>query len=173
MGGGFVNYRESKLTHLLKDSLGGNSKTVIICTLNPNQMAIRETMSTLRFAERAKKIKNKARVNEENNEGFFKKKYNDLLKEMEIMRGGKISPSTKSPQDLGSLGKELAEVGYSLKEMLEENEELRAENVKAVKEFESFKTQTNMRLNFHQSRDAQALKKFFASNQENPDIEPL
>lgn len=32
----YVNYRESKLTHLLKDSLGGNSKTVIICTLNPN-----------------------------------------------------------------------------------------------------------------------------------------
>jgi len=32
----FINYRESKLTHLLKDSLGGNSKTVIICTLNPN-----------------------------------------------------------------------------------------------------------------------------------------
>jgi hypothetical protein len=33
---GFINYRESKLTHLLKDSLGGNSKTLIICTLNPN-----------------------------------------------------------------------------------------------------------------------------------------
>ena len=34
--GGYINYRESKLTHLLKDSLGGNSRTVIICTLNPN-----------------------------------------------------------------------------------------------------------------------------------------
>jgi hypothetical protein len=69
--GGYINYRESKLTHLLKDSLGGNSKTVIICTLNPNQMAIRETISTLKFAERAKKIKNKAIVNEENNEKYF------------------------------------------------------------------------------------------------------
>ena len=46
----FINYRESKLTHLLKDSLGGNSKTLIICTLNPNQMAYRETLSTLNFA---------------------------------------------------------------------------------------------------------------------------
>jgi hypothetical protein len=71
----YINYRESKLTHLLKDSLGGNSKTVIICTLNPNQMAIKETLSTLRFAERAKKIKNKAVINEENNEGYFQKKY--------------------------------------------------------------------------------------------------
>jgi len=69
--GGYINYRESKLTHLLKDSLGGNSKTIIICTLNPNQMAIRETLSTLKFAERAKKIKNKAIVNEENNEKYF------------------------------------------------------------------------------------------------------
>jgi len=67
----YINYRESKLTHLLKDSLGGNSKTIIICTLNPNQMAIRETLTTLKFAERAKKIKNKAIVNEENNEKYF------------------------------------------------------------------------------------------------------
>ena len=78
-GLGFINYRESKLTHLLKDSLGGNSKTVIICTLNPNFMAIKETLSTLQFAERAKKIKNKAIVNEEANEKFFQKKYNELL----------------------------------------------------------------------------------------------
>ena len=38
-------------------------------------MAIKETLSTLRFAERAKKIKNKAVINEENNEGYFQKKY--------------------------------------------------------------------------------------------------
>jgi kinesin family member 15 len=83
---GYINYRESKLTHLLKDSLGGNSKTVIICTLNPNQMAIKETLSTLKFAERAKKIKNKAKINEENNEKYFQKKYMDLLKEIAQMK---------------------------------------------------------------------------------------
>ena len=43
-------------------------------------MAIRETLSTLKFAERAKKIKNKAIVNEENNEKYFQNKYNELLK---------------------------------------------------------------------------------------------
>ena len=42
-------------------------------------MAIKETLSTLQFAERAKKIKNKAIVNEEANEKFFQKKYNELL----------------------------------------------------------------------------------------------
>ena len=78
--GGMINYRESKLTHLLKDSLGGNSKTFIICTLNPIQMAMRETISTLKFAERAKKIKNKAVVNEDGDERMFQKKYLELLK---------------------------------------------------------------------------------------------
>lgn len=42
-----VRYRESKLTYLLKDSLGGNSKTVMICNVNPHLSALRETKSTL------------------------------------------------------------------------------------------------------------------------------
>jgi hypothetical protein len=53
----FINFRQSKLTHYLKDSLGGNSKTVMICTLNPHMNAIKETISTLKFAQRAKMIK--------------------------------------------------------------------------------------------------------------------
>lgn len=84
--GRFINYRDSKLTHLLKDSLGGNSRTVIICTLNPNQMAIRETLSTLKFAERAKKIKNRAIVNEENNERVYEKKYLATLRELTMLK---------------------------------------------------------------------------------------
>ena len=76
----FVNFRQSKLTHLLKDSLGGNSKTVIVCTLNPHISALKETISTLKFAQRAKMIQNKAIVNEENsNAEYWKKKYMDLF----------------------------------------------------------------------------------------------
>jgi len=64
------------LTHLLKDSLGGNAKTVMICTLNPHFSAIKETLSTLKFAQRAKMIRNQAVVNEENSDSeFWKKKY--------------------------------------------------------------------------------------------------
>jgi len=59
---------------------------VIICTLNPNPLALRETLSTLKFAERAKRIKNKAVVNEENNEKFFQKKYNELLKQVALLK---------------------------------------------------------------------------------------
>ena len=77
----FVNFRQSKLTHLLKDSLGGNSKTVMICTLNPHASAIKETISTLKFAQRAKMIKNKAIVNEENsNAEYWKLKYMNLAR---------------------------------------------------------------------------------------------
>lgn len=47
---GYINFRASKLTHLLKDSLGGNAKTVMICTLNPHFSGIKETLSTLKFA---------------------------------------------------------------------------------------------------------------------------
>ena len=56
-------YRDSKLTFILRDSLGGNSKTVIIANVAPSLLNISETMSTLDFAKRAKKIKNKAVVN--------------------------------------------------------------------------------------------------------------
>jgi hypothetical protein len=74
-------------------------------------MAIRETLSTLKFAERAKKIKNKAVVNEESNDKYFQKKYNDLVKEMELMKQGYIpaalsdpvAPSDDYPQDFQKL----------------------------------------------------------------------
>lgn len=60
-----VHYRDSKLTFLLRDSLGGNSKTVIIANVTAAAISVGETLSTLKFAQRAKLIKNKAVINEE------------------------------------------------------------------------------------------------------------
>jgi len=62
-GGRHVPYRDSKLTRLLQDSLGGNSYTVMICNVSPAKINAEEILSSLRFAERAKKIQNKAAVN--------------------------------------------------------------------------------------------------------------
>jgi chromosome segregation ATPase len=59
-----IHYRDSKLTFLLKDSLGGNTKTTMIATVSPSEQNFAETLSTLKFAQRAKYIKNKAIVNE-------------------------------------------------------------------------------------------------------------
>ena len=61
----FVRYRDSKLTFLLKDSLGGNSNTVFIANVSPSVRYYVETLSTLLFAQRAKMIKNKAVINQD------------------------------------------------------------------------------------------------------------
>ena len=60
-----IPYRDSKLTRLLQDSLGGNAKTIMVATLGPTSHSYDESLSTLRFANRAKNIKNKPRVNED------------------------------------------------------------------------------------------------------------
>nr|CCA19403.1 kinesinlike protein putative [Albugo laibachii Nc14] len=59
-----VHFRDSKLTFLLKDSLGGNSKTFMIATISPAEDSANETLSTLKFAQRAKMIRNQAFINE-------------------------------------------------------------------------------------------------------------
>jgi kinesin family member 5 len=60
-----VPYRDSKLTHVLKESLGGNAKTTLLIACSPHSFNLEETISTLRFGQRAKTIKNKVRVNQQ------------------------------------------------------------------------------------------------------------
>ncbi|XP_016312963.1 kinesin-like protein KIF3B [Sinocyclocheilus anshuiensis] len=60
-----VPYRDSKLTRLLQDSLGGNSKTVMVATVGPAACHYDETLTTLRYANRAKNIRNKPKINED------------------------------------------------------------------------------------------------------------
>jgi kinesin family protein 3/17 len=60
-----IPYRDSKLTRLLQDSLGGNARTVMVANLGPASYNYEETVTTLRFANRAKNIKNKPRINED------------------------------------------------------------------------------------------------------------
>lgn len=59
-----VPYRDSNLTRILQNALGGNSKTIMICAVSPADSNYEESLSTLRYADRAKKIVNKAVVNE-------------------------------------------------------------------------------------------------------------
>uniref|UniRef100_A0A182WIL3 Kinesin motor domain-containing protein n=1 Tax=Anopheles minimus TaxID=112268 RepID=A0A182WIL3_9DIPT len=78
----FVPYRDSVLTWLLKDNLGGNSKTVMLATLSPAADNYEETLSTLRYADRAKRIVNHAVVNEDPNARIIR----ELRKEVETLR---------------------------------------------------------------------------------------
>ncbi|CAE7516223.1 KRP95, partial [Symbiodinium microadriaticum] len=59
-----IPYRESKLTRLLQDSLGGNSRTFLIATLSPSMLNVDESISTLKFADRAKQVMSQVSVNE-------------------------------------------------------------------------------------------------------------
>ena len=80
----FVPYRDSALTWLLKDNLGGNSKTVMVATISPALDNYEETLSTLRYADRAKRIVNHAVVNEDPNARIIRelRAEVDALKEM-------------------------------------------------------------------------------------------
>ena len=60
----FIPYRDSVLTWLLKDTLGGNAITAMVAAISPSALHYEETMSTLRYADRTKQIKNTATINE-------------------------------------------------------------------------------------------------------------
>ncbi|XP_043118593.1 stAR-related lipid transfer protein 9 [Puntigrus tetrazona] len=109
-GGGrrqcFIPYRDSVLTWLLKDSLGGNSKTIMIATVSPSSSSYNETLSTLRYAAHARNIVNKPRVNEDANVRLIRelREEIDRLKSMllgfEMQRN--LSPSLSDERE-GSL----------------------------------------------------------------------
>ncbi|XP_007422416.1 kinesin-like protein KIF3C [Python bivittatus] len=75
-----IPYRDSKLTRLLQDSLGGNAKTIMVATLGPASHSYDETLSTLRFANRAKNIKNKPRVNEDPKDTLLREFQEEIIR---------------------------------------------------------------------------------------------
>ena len=85
-----VPYRDSNLTRILQNALGGNSKTIMICAISPAALNYEETLSTLRYADRAKKILNKAVVNESVQDKIIRelKSENDKLKNL-LLRAAK------------------------------------------------------------------------------------
>eukprot|EP01022_Parablepharisma_sp_SALTPOND_P020695 TRINITY_DN3846_c0_g1_i1.p1 TRINITY_DN3846_c0_g1~~TRINITY_DN3846_c0_g1_i1.p1 ORF type:complete len:725 (+),score=104.86 TRINITY_DN3846_c0_g1_i1:732-2906(+) len=77
-----IPYRDSKLTRLLEDSLGGNCKTTMMAMISPSYMCFSETLSSLKFANRAKNIKNNARINEDVDQRALLRKYEAELKSL-------------------------------------------------------------------------------------------
>ncbi|CAI4227030.1 unnamed protein product [Auanema sp. JU1783] len=100
----FIPYRDSVLTWLLKDNLGGNSRTVMIATISPAADNYEETLSTLRYADRAKKIVNHAVVNEDPNARVIR----ELREEVETLRL-QISQTLKEQTETEELRERLAE----------------------------------------------------------------
>mmetsp|Transcript_27419 Transcript_27419/g.59937 ORF Transcript_27419/g.59937 Transcript_27419/m.59937 type:complete len:805 (-) Transcript_27419:181-2595(-) len=75
-----IPYRDSKLTRLLQDSLGGNTKTVMVANCGPADYNYDETLSTLRYAYRAKSIKNKPRINEDPKDAMIREFQDEIMR---------------------------------------------------------------------------------------------
>lgn len=88
-----IPYRDSKLTRILQDSLGGNTKTVMIAAISPADYNYEETLSTLRYASRAKSIKNEPRINEDPKDALLKQYEEEIRKLREA-----LVTDTKMPQ---------------------------------------------------------------------------
>ena len=90
-GGQHIPYRDSKLTMLLQDSLGGNTKTLMIAVVSPADYNYDESLSTLRYANRAKDIKNKPKINEDPKDAMLReyaKQIEELKKLLEQQSNG-------------------------------------------------------------------------------------
>ncbi|WIA28846.1 hypothetical protein OEZ86_011372 [Tetradesmus obliquus] len=77
---GHIPYRDSKLTRLLQDSLGGNTKTVMVANVGPADWNFEETISTLRYANRAKNITNKPRINEDPKDAMLREFQDEIAR---------------------------------------------------------------------------------------------
>ncbi|XP_072285830.1 chromosome-associated kinesin KIF4A [Pyxicephalus adspersus] len=145
--GGFVPYRDSKLTRLLQDSLGGNSHTLMIACVSPADSNMEETLNTLRYADRARKIKNKPIVNTDPQAAELqrlKQQVQDLQVLLLQAHGGTLPVLTSM------------EPSENLQSLMIKTKTLEEENGKLVRELSEAAEQT-----------AQILEKIILTEQEN------
>jgi len=138
-----IPYRDSKLTRLLQDSLGGNTKTVMIANIGPADWNFDETLSTLKYAHRAKSIKNKPKINEDPKDAMLREFQDEISKlkaQLEQFQGG-------APGSMGPGGERIVKVQDEkrIKEMEEklakEKEEIR---IKAEEERKKIEAKKNL-----------------------------
>ncbi|PKK27890.1 kinesin family member 14 [Columba livia] len=138
----FIPYRESVLTWLLKESLGGNSQTAMIATISPAASSTEETLSTLRYAKQACSIINIAKVNEDVNAKLIR----ELKAEIEKLKAAQRSALNTDPekyrrylQEITSLRvklhqqeRDMAEIQRAWKEKFEQAEKRKLEDIKEL-----------------------------------------
>ncbi|XP_026179574.1 kinesin-like protein KIF14 [Mastacembelus armatus] len=117
----FIPYRESVLTWLLKESLGGNSKTAMIATVSPAGSNVEESLSTLRYAQQARTIINVAKVNEDTSAKLIR----ELKAEVEKLRAAQMSSLGIEPERVRLFQQEIVALKNKLcqqeREMVEAN----------------------------------------------------
>ena len=163
-----IPYRDSKLTRLLQDSLGGNTKTVMIANCGPADYNYDETLSTLRYANRAKDIKNKPKINEDPKDAMLR----DLQEEVMLLRqqlAAKAGGSGGGPVMgggggfhggyNGADGDHIEEIKERLMKEKEEAERLAQEKLRKLEEEKELSEQERRKLKEKLKRDTeQALR---------------
>ncbi|KUF99866.1 Peptidyl-tRNA hydrolase [Phytophthora nicotianae] len=115
-----IPYRDSKLTRLLQDSLGGNTRTVVIATISPSESAVDETISTLQFADRAKSVTIRVKVNELVDDAILL-----AQAQREISRLKLLLKQSGSHQQLSALEEQVARLTKEKTALVAENQKLR------------------------------------------------
>lgn len=120
----YIPYRDSTLTWLLKDSLGGNSKTIMLAAISPADCNYSETLSTLRYANRAKNIINKPTINEDANVKLIRELREEISSLRSMLESGSIS--LKEPHLLENLQKKEAQEKVLINEWSEKWREVQS-----------------------------------------------
>uniref|UniRef100_A0A8C4Z7F5 Kinesin family member 13A n=1 Tax=Gadus morhua TaxID=8049 RepID=A0A8C4Z7F5_GADMO len=128
----FVPYRDSVLTWLLKDNLGGNSKTAMIATVSPAADNYEETLSTLRYADRAKRIVNHAVVNEDPNARIIRELREEVEKLREQLTAAESLKAPELKEKLQESEKLIEEMTVTWEQKLRKTEEIAAERQKQL-----------------------------------------
>lgn len=164
-----VPYRDSKLTRLLQDSLGGNARTVMVANIGPASYNFEETITTLRYANRAKNIKNKPKINEDPKDALlreFQEEIGRLKRELE-KRGGGGAGSKKVKRRRQKENGETEEIEEESEEGSEQSAEDKIkleqarleEDKKALQENHSMMAEEKEKLMGEIQKKAQQLKK--------------
>ncbi|KAI5749788.1 hypothetical protein M8J76_010202 [Diaphorina citri] len=136
-----VPYRDSKLTRLLQDSLGGNSKTLMIANIGPASYNYEESLTTLRYANRAKNIKNQPRVNEDPKEALLREYQEEIQRLKNLLNQRTVQPSSKLNDENQTreeyLNEEEDKLNNKRKRIMNENHLSDAEKQKLLQEVES------------------------------------
>ena len=132
----YVPYRQSKLTHILKDAIGGNCRTIMIATIWPEEQFIMDTLSTLNFAKRMKNVVNDLSINIKLDKNAYVKKLNKEIKELKkellmhntLANRGKINYDPYTPEE------QYAQQQLALKFLSGEDEDIEFDSIRQAKE---------------------------------------
>lgn len=160
-----VPYRDSKLTKLLSDSLGGNSKTVMIANVGPAEENYEETLTTIRYANRAKDIKNAPKINEDPKDAMIRQYQDELanLKKQLLEQGNSLDPGLTIPGENG----EMIIVSNNSKKKIEDMEnQLKKEKENILSLVESEKKKIEEQKNLAEDEKLKLLEKLKVKQEE-------